>query len=108
MRIIATFLVALISIGGADACEPLTFGGKGSGSASGATDRPFPCFDLSVPAGKKVTVRVTSSAKDMAFNILDVVDNQDRFTFTASKPQYRIEVYRTFNGPPAKFEITAR
>lgn len=88
-------------------CPSLSPGHMVSGQALWG-DAPLACAMLIVPVGKEVTVRVASSAKDVAFTIKDEVDNRDTHTFTTQKASYEIIVYRMFGRDPAAFELSAK
>jgi hypothetical protein len=79
-----------------------------SGQTTGGDTDPI-CFRLRVDQGATLRLQIArASSSDIAFNISDVIDNQDDFTFVAKKDTYRVDVYNTFRASrPGSFRILA-
>jgi hypothetical protein len=76
-----------------DSCKEVSlYTGKAflSGQTTGS-ETDFTCFQLLVGQGMTLRLKmVHASSNDMAFNIRDVVDNQDDYTFLAKRDSYRV------------------
>lgn len=76
----------------AESCQPIQFErGHDSATVSGsaAPDARL-CYTLATDAGQRASLSV--EGRNMMFSIVDVVDAQDRYSFTTEKKTYRILV----------------
>ncbi len=90
-----------------DNCTPIRFApGASSATVRGiarSMDTPsYTCYTLTTNPGQTATLSIVkqSSKDDTAFTIIDVVDNQDKYTFKTEAKTYKIGVYLTFARQP--------
>jgi hypothetical protein len=80
------------------------------GTTTGS-DTDFTCFQLNTVVGRRLNFRLIRSAGPvLAFNIDDVVENQDDSSFVTSRDSYKITVYELFRATsprPFRISVTA-
>jgi hypothetical protein len=65
------------------------------------SDPPFACYTLTTGPRQTATVRILQRSKgDIAFNIEDLIDNRDSYTFKTEAKTYKLDVYHTFARRP--------
>ena len=80
--------------------------GKTTGS-----DTDFTCFQLAAGVGRRLHLKLLQpAALGLGFTIIDVVDNQDDYSFVTARDSYKIEVYgisRASPVQPFRISVTA-
>ncbi len=114
-----TFFFAVLactsSVAGAAPCTPVVLKadqtsavlqGKTTGS-----DTNFTCFQLAAGVGRRLHLKLIQSAgPTLAFNIIDVVDSRDDYSFVTGRELYKIEVHgfsRVSPVQPFRISVTA-
>ena len=99
------FLPTCAPVHAQENCIPIQFApGASSATVKGIArnDDPIACYNLTTRRGQTATISIVkrSSKDDTAFTIPDVIDNQDKYTFTTDARTYKILVYLTFARQP--------
>ena len=117
-RLLAFSFALLVATSGATLAAPCTqvvlkpdqssiiLQGKTTGS-----DTDFTCFQLTTDAGRRLHLSLIRPADPgLAFTIVDVVDNQNDYSFVTGGNSYKILTYGTFRGTaalPFRISVTA-
>jgi hypothetical protein len=94
------------------ACEPIRFApGASSATINGMAlpaVSPFVCYTLATGKGQTASLKLTRSNGDTAFNISDVIDNRDEYSFKTEARTYQISLYQMSRGAtkPAPFTLS--
>lgn len=110
MLLRAVLALIALSVPAAHACTAIRFA-RGASSATvrgeAGSDEPFPCFTFAAAAGQTARVRLVRAANgNIAFNVLDVVDNRYEHTFRTQARTYQIDVYQMgVNRRPLPFTL---
>lgn len=101
------FLTFTSSLAGAAPCMPVVLKpdetstvlqGKTTGS-----DTDFTCFQLTTGIGRRLHLSLIRAAGPaLAFNIGDVVDSRDDYSFVTGRDSYKIDVYGIFRVSPVQ------
>jgi hypothetical protein len=77
--------------------------GKTTGS-----DTDFTCFQLAAGVGRRLHLKLIQSAgPTLAFNIIDIVDSRDDYSFVTGRDSYKIEVHGGLRVSPVQpFQIS--
>lgn len=107
--ILAAAFTGLATAGHAQTCHAIHFAHGASAAVvrgtAGWDDPATPCFTLGVRRGQTVSVRVLRPDGNTAFSVVGVVDDQDRYSFTAPSSDIRFSVFETLRAPATPFAI---
>lgn len=98
--IAAIGLLILATDASAQACQEIRFApGAVSGDVQGQVSEGRPlCFSFATGAGQTARLRL-SGTENACFNVRDMVDCQDDFSFRTAARSYEVGVHQLFRGP---------